>query len=230
MNIRTRLADLKNSLPATCKLIAVTKTQPVESINEAYVAGHRDFGENKVQELGPKSQALPTDIRWHMIGHLQSNKVKYIAPYVHLIHGVDSAKLLDEISKQGKKAGRVIPCLLQVHIAMEETKFGFSEEEIFQLVTSPQVQSLTHVKVAGLMGMATFTDNADQVSNEFRGLKALYDRLRSSSLPANFQLEELSMGMSGDYKLAIAEGSTMVRVGTAIFGERTTSQTTVQQK
>jgi PLP dependent protein len=222
MTIKTRLLDIKASLPSGCQLIAVSKTQPVESIGEAYQAGHRAFGENKVQELTPKFEQLPKDIEWHMIGHLQSNKVKYIAPFVHLIHGVDTVKLLEEISRQGKKIDRIIRCLLQVHIATEETKFGFSEEEIFRLIASTNGAALSHVQVIGLMGMATFTGDRNQIRREFKSLKNLFEKLQRSPLPENFRMKELSMGMSGDYQVAIEEGSTMIRVGTAIFGERNT--------
>jgi PLP dependent protein len=173
-----------------------------------------------VQELVPKFEELPKDIEWHMIGHLQSNKVKYIAPFVNFIHGIDSAKLLEEVNKQAIKAQRTISCLLQVHIAQEETKFGFSETEIFDLIGSPQISQMKNIKVCGLMGMATFTEDKHQVRKEFKSLKTLFQKLKSSSLPENFSMEEISMGMSGDYKIAIEEGSTMVRVGTAIFGAR----------
>lgn len=220
MNIRSNITTLLRDLPGSCRLIAVSKTQPAEKVLEAYNAGHRSFGENKVQELVPKYEALPKDIEWHMIGHLQSNKVKYIAPFVHLIHSVDSVKLLEEIDKQARKAQRVISCLLQVHIAREETKFGFSEEEIIQLASSPQLAQWHNVKVTGLMGMATFTDDTAQVRSEFKTLRSIFEKLKSTTLPVQFQLEVLSMGMSGDYKIAIEEGSTMVRVGSAIFGER----------
>lgn len=220
MNIRSNITALLKDLPDTCTLIAVSKTQPAEKVLEAYNTGHRSFGENKVQELVPKYEALPKDIEWHMIGHLQSNKVKYIAPFVHLIHSVDSVKLLEEIDKQGRKVQRIIPCLLQVHIAREETKFGFSEEEILQLASSSQLTQWNNVKVVGLMGMATFTDDTAQVRSEFRTLHSIFEKLKATTLPAQFQLEVLSMGMSGDYKIAIEEGSTMVRVGSAIFGER----------
>ncbi|MBT1701227.1 YggS family pyridoxal phosphate-dependent enzyme [Fulvivirgaceae bacterium PWU4] len=220
MNIRSNITALLKDLPDTCRLIAVSKTQPVEKVLEAYNAGHRSFGENKVQELVPKYEALPKDIEWHMIGHLQSNKVKYIAPFVHLIHSVDSVKLLEEIDKQGRKVQRIIPCLLQVHIAREETKFGFSEEEISQLASSAQLAQWHNVKIMGLMGMATFTDDTGQVRSEFRTLRSIFEKLKATTLPAQFQLEVLSMGMSGDYKIAVEEGSTMVRVGSAIFGER----------
>jgi PLP dependent protein len=220
MSIKTNLSALLDELPPGCKLIAVSKTQPPEKILEAIDAGQRIFGENKVQELLSKYETLPKDIEWHLIGHLQSNKVKYVAPFVSLIHSVDTARLLEEINKQGSKIQRVIPCLLQVHIANEETKFGFSEQEVNDLITTTTWEKLQHVKIAGLMGMATFTDNTEQVRMEFRSLKTLFNKLRSSSLPPQFQLTELSMGMSGDYKIAIEEGSTMVRVGTAIFGIR----------
>ena len=220
MSISSALTAIKKDLPAKCRLIAVSKTQPAEKIMEAYNAGHRIFGENKVQELTPKYEALPKDIEWHMIGHLQSNKVKFIAPFVSLIHSIDSLKLLEEVNKQGSKLQRLIQCLLQVHIAEEETKFGFSEEEIFQFISSPQLQQWQHIKITGLMGMATFTENTTQVRNEFKKLKALFEKLRSASSHPAFQMTELSMGMSGDYKIAIEEGSTMIRVGTAIFGER----------
>lgn len=223
MSVAENLRTLKNSLPAGCRLIAVSKTQPVERIKEAYDTPHRIFGENKVQELVSKAEMLPRDIEWHMIGHLQRNKVKYIAPFVHLIHGVDSVRLLEEIDKQGMKAGRVISCLLQVHIAAEETKFGFSHQEIEDLVGSAEIKSLKNVRISGLMGMATFTDNTDQVRQEFRGLRTLFERLKNTQLPGIFDIRELSMGMSGDYRIALDEGSTMVRIGTAIFGERNTA-------
>jgi PLP dependent protein len=220
MSIKSNLLSIREALPARCRLIAVSKTQPVEKITEAYEVPHRIFGENKVQELVPKAEALPKDIEWHMIGHLQTNKVKYIAPFVTLIHGVDSPKLLAEINKQGKKIDRVIPCLLQVHIAREETKFGFSSEELIDFLASQSFHELGHVSIRGLMGMATFTDNTSQVREEFRSLKDLFDKIRSLPRITQIQCEELSMGMSGDYKIAIDEGSTMVRIGTAIFGER----------
>lgn len=224
MLIQENIDEIRKSLPAHCKLIAVSKTQPVEKIREAYDASQRVFGENKVQELVPKHDALPKDIEWHMIGHLQSNKVKYIAPFVHLIHGIDSVKLLEEVNKQGQKNQRVISCLLQVHIAKEETKFGFANNEVVELIHSDSFKKMDHIKIMGLMGMATFTDNNDQVRSEFKFLKQLFDSLNNSTLPANCDIKELSMGMSGDYKIAIEEGSTMIRVGTAIFGERNYKQ------
>lgn len=220
MNINNNITNLKQNLPHHVTLVAVTKTQPEASVLEAYQTGHRDFGENKVQELTRKYEILPKDIRWHMIGHLQSNKVKYIAPMVHLIHSVDSLKLLQEINKQGAKNNRTIDCLLQVHIADEETKFGFDESEIITLIQADQPAQLTHVRVRGLMGMATFTENEAKVRKEFKKLKSIFDRLKAQRLPENVHMEVLSMGMSGDYAMAIDEGSTMIRVGSAIFGER----------
>lgn len=220
MNIQANVAGLAKTLPAHCTLVAVTKTQPAEKIQALYETGHRIFGENKVQELLLKHESLPKDIQWHLIGHLQTNKVKFIVPFVALIHSVDSLRLLEEINKQAKKAGRVVPCLLQVHIAREETKYGFSEEELFALLDHPVLTELDHVQLKGLMGMATFTDDQDQVRQEFRYLKKLFDTLKSRRLPPAVDLSELSMGMSGDYSIAIEEGSTMVRIGTAIFGER----------
>jgi PLP dependent protein len=225
MNIKNNINYLRQNLPASCKLIAVSKTQPVEILQEAYDAGQRVFGENKVQELVDKYEKLPKDIEWHMIGHLQSNKVKYIAPFVHLIHGVDTKKLLEEIDKQGKKIGRKISCLLQVFIAQEETKFGFSENEILDLINTEAISKMTHVQVEGLMGMATFTEKQDQVRDEFRRLRSFFEKLNSQPLPPNMRMKELSTGMSGDYPLAVQEGSTMVRIGTAIFGSRNTTIT-----
>jgi pyridoxal phosphate enzyme (YggS family) len=220
MDIRNNIHNYRQNMPTGCTLVVVTKTQPIETILEAYHAGHRTFGENRAQELAQKHAALPKDIEWHMIGHLQTNKVKYIAPFVHLIHSVDSGKLLEEISKQGQKANRIIPCLLQVHIATEETKFGFSADEVINLVSSGILSKLTHIKIAGLMGMATFTENTGQVRKEFKSLKSLFDQLRLTSLPSNVEMKELSMGMSGDYAIALEEGSTIIRIGSAIFGPR----------
>jgi hypothetical protein len=221
MGIKTNLESVKSTfLNPNCLLVAVSKTKPIEDLREAYEAGIRDFGENKVQEIQEKQPQLPEDARWHMIGHLQSNKVKYIAPFVHLIHGVDSFKLLQEINKQGKKINRIIPCLLQIHIAEEETKFGFDKAELEEMINSPEFKELAHVRVSGLMGMATFTKNVDQIRKEFRGLKQLFEELKSRNLPEFVELKEISMGMSGDYLIAQEEGSTMVRIGSAIFGSR----------
>jgi len=222
MDIKANLLQVKNSFHSPdCLLIAVSKTKPVADLQAAYAAGIRDFGENKVQEIQAKQPEMPKDTRWHMIGHLQSNKIKYIAPFVHLIHGVDSFKLLLEIDKQGKKINRSIPVLLQIHIAMEESKFGFDQEELEAMLSSPEFTNLTHVQVCGLMGMATFTEDLGQIRSEFRGLKQLFDTVKKRSLPSFVELTELSMGMSGDYQIAQEEGSTMVRIGSAIFGART---------
>ena len=200
-------------------LVAVSKTKPVEDILALYELGHRDFGENYVQELTTKWEVLPKDIRWHFIGHLQSNKVKYIAPFVHLIHGVDSKKLLTEINKQAAKNNRVIQCLLQVHIAMEETKFGLDESELAELLRDETIAGLENVQVSGVMGMASFSDDMDLVRSEFRQLKNMF-AAQVKLTTGNIQLATLSMGMSADYKIAIEEGSTMVRVGSLLFGTR----------
>ncbi len=221
MSIVASLEIVKKSFPnPDCKLIAVSKTKPIEDLREAYAAGIRDFGENKVQEIQAKQPEMPADTRWHMIGHLQSNKIKYIAPFVHLIHGVDSFKLLKEIDKHGKKINREIPVLLQIHIAMEESKFGFDRAELEEMLVSTEFTSLSHVKIEGLMGMATFTENQELIRKEFRGLKQLFEELKTRKLPAFMEMNELSMGMSGDYQIAQEEGSTMVRIGSAIFGAR----------
>lgn len=200
-------------------LVAVSKTKPVEAIKELYDLGHRDFGENYVQEMEEKYQQLPKDIRWHFIGHLQSNKVKYVAPFVHLIHGIDSFKLLKEVDKQAKKINRTIDVLLQVHIAQEETKFGLDEKELQELTNSSELQKLSNIKICGLMGMASFTEDKNKVREEFKYLRSLFDKYTKLQT-SNFKLQTLSMGMSGDYSLAIEEGSNMVRIGSLIFGER----------
>lgn len=215
-SIKENLASVKESIPERIRLVAVSKTKPITDILEAYTAGHRDFGENKIQEMTQKWESLPKDIKWHMIGHIQRNKVKYMAPFVSLIHGVDSLRLLKEIDKQAKINERTIPCLLQVHIAQEDTKFGFDERELMDLISSGQLDLLTNVKVIGLMGMATFTEDTQQIRNEFKHLKGICERLR----PGYPQIMELSMGMSGDYDIAIDEGSTMIRMGSRIFGSR----------
>jgi pyridoxal phosphate enzyme (YggS family) len=221
MNIQENIQRFKNILNnENVKLIAVSKTHPAELILEAYSEGVKNFGENKVQEMVDKFEQLPKDINWHMIGHLQRNKVKYIASFVYLIHSVDSERLLQEIDKQGQKVGRVISCLLQVHIAKEETKFGLSEEELFSLLNNPETQQLKHVQIIGLMGMATNTTNGDLVRQEFRYLKNLFEQIKPDYKLDNFTMKELSMGMSSDYTIALEEGSTMVRVGSSIFGNR----------
>lgn len=221
MSIKTNIGRIKQELEVKdCKLIAVTKTKPAVDISQAYEAGVVDFGENKVQELVDKQEQLPKDIRWHMIGHLQRNKVKYIVPFVALVHAIDSYRLLKEINKQAKKAERTVQCLLQIHIAQEESKFGLSEQELYEIIEDKDFAKLQHVAVMGLMGMATFTENKEQMRKEFRGLKKLFEKVKLEELPPNMQMKELSMGMSNDYKIALEEGSTMVRVGSAIFGER----------
>lgn len=213
-------SNILKALGDSTKLIAVSKTKPNEDIQAFYDAGQRHFGENKVQELVDKAEALPKDIHWHMIGHLQRNKVKYIAPFVHLIHGVDSKRLLVEINKQGKKIGRVIDCLLQFHIAQEDSKFGFSFDEAKELLESDDFVEMEFVNVRGVMGMATNTDNTEQVRQEFRNLHDYFQVLKSHFFTFNNDFSEISMGMSGDYELAVEEGSTMVRVGSLLFGER----------
>jgi PLP dependent protein len=221
MSIRANIALITNSLQNTpCRLVAVTKTKPAEILMEAYEAGCKTFGENKVQEMVSKYELLPKDIEWHLIGHLQTNKVKYIAPFVSLIHSIDSFKLLQEVNKQAQKANRIIPCLLQIHIAAEETKFGLSYEEAEALLHTPGLDRLQHIKVAGLMGMATFTTDKTQIRKEFKGLKSFFDKIKTKQLPANVEIKELSMGMSGDYQIAVEEGSTLIRVGSSIFGAR----------
>lgn len=222
MSVAKNLESLKTSISAyPCLLVAVSKTKPVEAVQEAYEAGARDFGENKVQEMADKYEQLPKDIKWHMIGHLQRNKVKYIVPFVYMIHSVDSARLLKEIEKQAKKEDRVVNCLLQVHIAEEESKFGLSEEELFEILHGEMLAKATHVCIKGLMGMATFTDDEVQVRKEFKALKQLFEKVKADTqLPSQVDLQELSMGMSGDYQIALEEGSSMIRIGTSIFGER----------
>jgi hypothetical protein len=205
--------------PFNATLVAVSKTKPVQAIEELYRLGHRDFGENYVQELVEKQAQLPPDIRWHFVGHLQSNKVKFIAPFVHLIHGIDSLKLLSEVNKQAQKVHRVIDVLLQVHIAREETKYGFDETELAAATAASLLHALPHVCIKGLMGMASFSDDEGLVQSEFRKLKQLFDRISETQI-ANLRPGILSMGMSGDYRMALSEGSTMVRIGSSIFGSR----------
>ena len=203
----------------SARLIAVSKTQPTEKIMEAYQSGQRLFGENKVQELLAKQKELPADIEWHLIGHLQTNKVKSVVPFVSMIHAVDSEKLADEINKQAMSAGRVVRCLLQVHIAKEDTKFGFDRDELLRFIDQPKIATYKHISITGLMGMATFTENKEQIRQEFRGLKQLFEYVRTAKV-AGIEMKELSMGMSSDYQVALEEGSTLVRIGTSIFGER----------
>lgn len=220
MSISENLKNIKESLPSHVTLVAVSKTKPVADLMEAYNAGQRNFGENKVQEMTEKWEQMPKDIQWHMIGHVQTNKVKYMAPYVSLIHGVDSLKLLAEINRQAAKHGRIVPCLLQMHIAEEDTKFGLDAAELDVLLDSDDFAQMENIKVSGLMGMATFTEDEEQISKEFDHLKALFDRLMQRPETSNFKPEILSMGMSGDYSIAVEHGSTMVRIGSSIFGSR----------
>ena len=218
--IKENLVAIQKSLPETVTLVAVSKTKSEEEIMEAYHAGQRVFGENKVQEMTAKWEALPKDIQWHMIGHVQTNKVKYMAPYVSLIHGVDSLKLLKEINKQARKHERKIHCLLQMHIAKESTKFGLNEEELDALLQDATFKALSNISIVGVMGMATFTDNTDRIRQEFDFLRLVFEKLQRT-IP---EIHILSMGMSGDYPIAIEEGSTMVRIGSSIFGARNYSQ------
>jgi PLP dependent protein len=218
MSIAENIINIKNNLPQNVTLVAVSKTKPISDLMQAYQAGQRIFGENKIQEMADKWTQMPKDISWHMIGHVQTNKVKYMAPFVSLIHGVDSIKLLQEIDKQAKKNDRTIDCLLQIHIAEEETKFGLNESELFSLIRSQEFNLLNNIKIKGLMGMATFTDDTNQIKKEFDVLKILFEKLKNTT---GFEsINSLSMGMSGDYQLAIESGSTMIRVGSSIFGNR----------
>lgn len=218
--IQAEIQAIRQELPEGVRLVAVSKYHPVGALTEAYEGGQRIFGESKVQEMTQKHEALPKDIEWHFIGHLQKNKVKHIAPYVALIHGIDSYKLLAEVDKQAEKAGRVIPCLLQIHIAQEETKFGFSPDECMAMLDEGTWRTLTHVQIAGLMGMATYTDNHEQIIREFSTLSSLFQKLKETHFKDEPAFRELSMGMSGDYPLAISQGSTLIRIGSRIFGAR----------
>jgi len=219
MSIQQNLNTIKSQLPAHVTLVAVSKTKPVADLMEAYNAGQRIFGENKIQEMTDKWEIMPKDIEWHMIGHVQTNKVKFMAPYVSLIHGVDSLKLLQEINKQAEKNNRVINCLLQVYIAEEESKFGLDEQELEDILFSTEFKQLKNIRIVGLMGMATFTENKNQIEKEFKHLKTIFDKVAASKDAIN-RVSILSMGMSGDYQLAISCGSTMVRIGSSIFGSR----------
>ena len=218
--ITERLNEIRSKLSDNVTLVAVSKTKPKEAIKEAYLAGQRVFGENKVQELVEKAETLPNDIEWHLIGHLQRNKVKYIAPFVSLIHAVDSLRLLQEINKQGAKNNRTIDCLLQFHIEDEATKLGLDENEAIELLNSETYQGMNNIKLCGVMGMATFTDNLEQVRDEFQKLYKLFEKLKTSHFSLNEDFKTISMGMSGDWEIAIEEGSNMIRVGSSIFGSR----------
>lgn len=219
ISIKDNLSQFNEAIPEEVLLLAVSKTKPIELLQEAYDAGQRDFGENKVQELRDKYPVLPKDIRWHMIGHLQSNKVKYIAPFIYMIHAVDSIKLLDEINKRAANADRIIKVLLQVHIAKEEAKFGFDENEVLSLFQNGALANYSNICFSGLMGMATNTGDMDQVRREFHGLKVVFKRIQTN-FPEYTELKEMSIGMSNDYQIAIEEGSTMIRIGSSIFGSR----------
>ena len=220
MTIKERLNHIKSNLPEAVTLVAVSKTKPVIDLMEAYNAGQRIFGENKIQEMVEKHDQMPKDINWHMIGHVQRNKVKYMAPFVSLIHGVDNFKLLNEINKQAKIHGRIIDCLLQIKIATEDSKFGMSADNVSNIIQSKEFSELKNINIVGIMGMATFTDNENQIKQEFNLLKTYFNKL-STHNAFNYKLKVLSMGMSADYLLAIKCGSTMVRVGSSIFGKRT---------
>ena len=211
---------LQDLSPTGAQLVAVSKTKPNEAILELYDKGQLDFGENRVQELLPKYEELPKDIRWHLIGHLQTNKVKYVVPFVHLIHSVDSYKILKEINKQSRKIDRVTDCLLQFKIAEEDTKYGLDWEEAEALLKNPAYQEMNHIRIRGVMGMATFTDDEEQVRREFRQLKGIFDRLKEKYFAGREDFREISMGMSDDYRIALEEGSTMVRIGSLLFGAR----------
>ncbi|MFC6102314.1 YggS family pyridoxal phosphate-dependent enzyme [Olivibacter domesticus] len=221
MSVTENLVKIKKETDSLkVQLIAVSKTKSIDEIKEAYATGQRDFGENQVQELMEKQAALPEDIRWHMIGHLQSNKVKYITPFISLIHSVDSLKLLQEIDKQAQKNNRVIDCLLQVHIADEDTKFGLDYDEVIELLRSEEYSLLKNIRIVGLMGIATNTDNERMIKEEFYELKTLFNGIKLSFFRKDASFKEVSMGMSSDYKIAIEQGSTMIRLGSTIFGSR----------
>ena len=220
MSISENILKIKSKLPEGVSLVAVSKTKPISDLLEAYNVGQRIFGENKIQEMASKYNEMPKDIAWHMIGHIQRNKVKYMAPFVSLIHGVDSLRLLTEINKQALKNNRIIDCLLQVKIAAEENKFGLSENEVLNLLGSEEIKTFQNIKIVGLMGMATFTNNQEQLQKEFEILKCIFDNLTHLN-STNHNLKTLSMGMSDDYPIAIKNGSTMIRVGSSIFGKRT---------
>lgn len=220
MSIKENLHQVLQNIPPQVKLVAVSKTKTAADILEVYHEGIRDFGENKVQELTQKYETLPKDIHWHLIGHLQTNKVKYVAPFVHCIQSVDSLKLLKEINKEALRNNRTITCLLQIHIAEEETKFGFSRSELEACLGSDEFNSLKNIQIGGVMGMATFTTNQEQIRKEFKELKSIFEKLRTAYFKESVLFKDISMGMSSDYELAIECGSTIVRVGSSIFGER----------
>jgi hypothetical protein len=221
MSISNNLTTIIAKTPENVTLVAVSKTKPVSDLMEAYAAGQRIFGENKIQEMTEKWEEMPKDIQWHMIGHVQTNKVKYMAEYVSLVHGVDSLKLISEINKQAKKYDKIVNCLLQMHIAEEETKFGLDESELLEILETlkKEASNFKNIQIVGLMGMATFTDNKEQVKKEFQNLKNIFEKYKNTDI-SNVKMETLSMGMSGDYQIAIECGSTMIRIGSSIFGSR----------
>lgn len=218
--IKENILTLHNELPTAVKLVAVSKFHPVEALQAAYDAGQRIFGESRAQEIGPKHTSMPADVQWHFIGHLQSNKVRSIIPYVSLIHSIDSERLLKCVDDEARRAGRVIDVLLQLHVAQEATKYGFTIDECRSLVDSGMVDSLANVRIRGVMGMATNTDDEAEIAKEFRAIRGTYDALKASHFATNDDFDTVSMGMSDDYRIAVAEGSTMVRIGTSIFGVR----------
>lgn len=220
MSLKENYLSIKKSLPTDIKLVAVSKTKPASNIFELYELGHREFGENRVQELVNKYEELPKDIKWHMIGHLQINKVKYIAPFIHMIHSVDSYELLKEINKRALQVNRMIDCMLEIHIAKEESKFGMIEEQVISLLENEEYKKLNNIRIVGLMGIATNTEDFDIVKNEFEYLKILFDKIKNNFFINNEYFKEISMGMSNDYQIAIMQGSTIVRIGSLIFGER----------
>jgi len=220
MDIAKNIEKIKSTLPEGIKLVAVSKTKPNDLILEAYHSGHKIFGENKAQELTRKHEELPEDIEWQFIGHLQSNKTKYIAPFVSMIHSIDSFKILKTVNKEARKNNRVIPCLLQFHIAEEDSKYGLTEADVIEILESESYQNMEHVSIVGVMGMATFTDDTEKVRMEFRKLKSIFEKLKENYFADKPEFKEISMGMSDDYRLAVEEGSSIVRVGSKIFGER----------
>lgn len=219
-NVSENIQKLLEDIPSHINLIPISKTKPEEIILEAYNSGFKIFGENKVQEIVRKHENLPVDIEWHMVGHMQTNKVKYLAPFIHLVHGIDSLKLLKIVNKEAVKAGRTINTLLQIHIASEETKFGFSKEEVYSLLDSADFRILHNVKIMGVMGMATYTSDQSQIRKEFQALFKFFERVKTEYFLEDSDFKEISMGMSADYKIAIDEGSTMIRIGSLIFGNR----------
>jgi pyridoxal phosphate enzyme (YggS family) len=220
MDVQENLKKIRSDLPPHVRLVAVSKTKPVEMIQAAYDVGQRDFGENKAQDVAAKYPQLPKDIRWHFIGHLQTNKVKYIAPFVHLIHAADSLKILKEINKQALKNNRVIDCLLEFHIAQEESKFGLNRATAEEIFNAEEYKALKNIRICGVMGMATYTDDTEQIRSEFRHLKAIFQELKEKYFAEAPHFKEISMGMSGDYPIAVEEGATIIRVGSKIFGPR----------